>query len=48
MNMVEYKGVLLAKNSEAYAMWEKKDFKRLDQHMKELDQKAKDLLTRYK
>ncbi len=46
--MVEYKGVLLAKNSEAYELWEKKGFKKLDQHMKEVEQRAKDLLTRYK
>ena len=45
--MVEYKGVLLARNSDAYALWEKKEFKKLDQHMKEVEQKAKDLLTRY-
>ncbi len=46
--MVEYKGSWLAKNSDAYALWEKKDFKKLDQHMKEVEQRAKDLLTRYK
>lgn len=45
--MVEYKGVLLARNSEAYELWEKKDFKKLEQHMKELDQRHKDLLERY-
>ena len=45
--MVKYKDVWLAKNSDAYAMWEKKDFKQLDQHLKALDQKEKDLLKRY-
>lgn len=45
--MVEYKGIVLAKNSEAYALWEKKEFKKLDQHMKMLEQKEQDLIERY-
>ena len=45
--MVEYKGVWLARNSRAYELWEKKDFKALDKHMKEVDQREKDLLARY-
>jgi hypothetical protein len=28
-------------------LWEKKDFKKLDQHIKAVDQKEKDLLKRY-
>ena len=45
--MVEYKGIVLAKNSEAYTLWEKKEFKKLDQHMKMLEQKEQDLIERY-
>ena len=53
---VEYKGSVLAKGSRALELWE--DWQRaksdrnakqkvLDQHMKEVDQRDKDLLTRY-
>lgn len=56
MKQVEYKGSVLAKGSKALELWE--DWQRakndrnakqkvLDQHMKEIDQRAKDLLTRY-
>ena len=31
--MVMYKGVLLAKNSDAYKLWLEKEFKKLDEHM---------------
>lgn len=57
MKQVEYKGSVLAKGSQALELWEnwqkeKKDRnaaqKKLDQHMKEVDQRAKDLLERYK
>ena len=57
MKQVEYKGVVLAKGSTALELWEnwqreKKDRnaaqKKLDQHMKEVEQRAKDLLERYK
>jgi len=44
---VEYKNVWLAKNSTAYELWEKKDFAKLDKHMKELDNKEKELIRRY-
>lgn len=47
MSNVVYKGVRLGKSSDAYAMWEKKDFKKLDQHLKQLDQNNIDLLKRY-
>jgi len=47
-NAVEYKGIWLARNSESYEMWEKKDFAKLDKHMKELDVKEKELQKRYK
>jgi hypothetical protein len=51
-----YKGVLLMKNSEAYALWERaqKDpklrtahLRALDYHMQGLDIKAKELIQRY-
>lgn len=45
---VEYKGILLMPNSTAYDLWIRKEFKLLDRHMKELDQKEKDLMERYK
>ena len=56
MREVQYKGSILAKGSKALELWEdwqreKKDRnaaqKKLDQHMKDVDQRAKDLLTRY-
>lgn len=52
-----YKGVILAKNSEAYMLWDvwqkakadrNKCQDKLDKHLKELDAKAKELLERYK
>lgn len=45
--MVKYKDGWLGKGSDAYAMWEKKDFQALDKHLKKLDQDAKDLVKRY-
>lgn len=57
MKDVVYKGVILAKNSEAYNLWDiwqkaKSDRNqcqtKLDKHLKELDTKAKDLMDRYK
>lgn len=56
MKEVQYKGSILAKGSKALELWEewqkeKKDRnaaqKKLDQHMKEVQQRANDLLTRY-
>ena len=47
-NAVEYKGWQLAKNSESYELWEKKDFSKLDKHLKALDVKEKELQNRYK
>lgn len=46
-NAVNYKGLWLAKNSEAYFLWDLKEFKKLDAHLKELDRKAKELQDRY-
>lgn len=45
--MIVYRGVILAKNSEAYDLYEKKEFAKLDKLMKEVDQKGKDLIQRY-
>ena len=45
--MVPYKNTWLARNSDAYDMWERKDFQALDKHLKKLDQDAKDLIKRY-
>jgi hypothetical protein len=44
---MNYKGIWLAKNSEAYSIWEKKDFAKLDKHLKDLDTKEKELVRRY-
>ena len=57
MKQVVYKGSVLARNSEAYTLWEiwqtaksdrNKHQKKLDDHMKELDKKANELMERYK
>lgn len=45
--MIVYRGVILAKNSEAHDLYEKKEFAKLDKLMKEVDQKGKDLIQRY-
>ena len=47
MKMPLYRGYQLSPNSEAYEMWEKKEFKKLDQHLKMLEQKERDLVARY-
>lgn len=36
-----YKGILLAKNSDAYKMFVDKEFKKLDEHMERLKKEAK-------
>lgn len=57
MKQVVYRGIVLAKGSTALELWEAwqketKDRnaaqKKLDTHMKEVEQRAKDLLERYK
>ena len=57
MKQVEYRGSVLSKGSTALELWEnwqkeKKDRnaaqKKLDTHMKEVEQRHKDLLERYK
>jgi hypothetical protein len=56
MKDVVYKGSILMRNSEAFMLWDiwqkaKSDRnqaqKKLDDHMKKLDQNALELLTRY-
>lgn len=47
-SMVKYRNMWLAKNSDAYDMWEKKDFAALDKHLKSLDKNEADLLARFK
>ena len=46
--MVPYKGVFLGKGSHGLELYEKKMFKELDAHMKDLDRKEKDLMERYR
>ena len=57
MKEVVYKGVILARNSDAYVLWDtwqkaksdrNKFQEKLDKHMKQLDQNAKELMERYK
>lgn len=40
-NYIEYKGGLIARNSEAFKLWEAKNFTALDKHLKQLNQAAK-------
>ena len=56
MKEVVYKESILAKNSQAYTLWEdwqkaktdrNKFQKKLDDHMKQLDINAKELMARY-
>lgn len=56
MKQVVYRDSVLAKGSQALELWEdwqkaksdrNKFQKKLDDHMKQLDQNAKELLTRY-
>lgn len=57
MKDVVYKGSILSKNSDAYMLWDawqkakndrNKFQKKLDDHMKQLDENARQLLERYK
>ena len=43
----EYRGVSLGKSSYAYELWQNKDFKKLDQHLKQLDKNNQELIERY-
>lgn len=47
MASVVYKGVELSRNSRAYELLDKKNFKALDTHLKEIDAKQKQHLARY-
>lgn len=46
-SQIEWAGRLIAKNSQAYKLWEERKFKELAVHMKQLDQKEKDLIKHY-
>ena len=39
--MIEYKGKLISKNSDAYKMWIEKDLKKLDENLERLKREAK-------
>lgn len=39
-NFVIHKGQAIAKNSEAYRLWEEKKWKELDKHLAEVHRKA--------
>lgn len=41
--IIEYKGILISKNSYAFELYELKKFKELDIHLKQLDEKMKRL-----
>ena len=43
-NAVQYKGVWLAPNSQAFQLYHDKKFKELDIHMKEVDEREKRLM----
>jgi len=47
MASVEYKGVVLSKNSRAYELFDKKNFKVLDAHLNEMNARQKQHLARY-
>ena len=47
-NYVDYRDHRLAKNSLAYELHEKKDFKALDKHLKMLEANEKALIERYR
>lgn len=56
MKEVVYKGSILARNSDAFVLWDiwqkaksdrNKYQKKLDDHMKQMDVNAKELMTRY-
>ncbi len=45
--MVMYKGILLAKGSEALALYDAKQFDKLDKHLKVLEIQRRELMERY-
>lgn len=53
-NFVKYRNHVLAKNSEAYQLWQtyqrthnRQDQNKLDQHLKLVEQQARELVERY-
>ncbi|MEG0936479.1 MAG: hypothetical protein RSE32_13180 [Comamonas sp.] len=46
-NYIQYRAVLIAKNSHAYELWEAKDFKALDKHLAALAKAEEELRNRY-
>lgn len=48
LKAVKYRDTYLAPGSDAMELFEKKNFKALDQHLKQLDENEKALLGRYK
>jgi hypothetical protein len=46
--MVVYRGVLLAKGSDAFQLYETKQFDKLDKHLKVLEIQKRELMERYK
>jgi hypothetical protein len=46
--MIEYKGQWISKNSDAYKLWLAGKFVELDAHLREVDIRNRDLLSRYK
>lgn len=44
-NAVQYKGIWLAPNSQAFQLYQDKKFKELDIHMKEVDERERKLLA---
>lgn len=47
-NAVQYKGIWLAPNSQAFQLHTEKKFKELDQHMKEVDERDRKILEESK
>jgi len=45
--MVWYKTTWLSKNSDAYKLWENKEFAKLDKHLKQLVKNAEELIAHY-
>jgi uncharacterized protein (DUF3820 family) len=43
MKTIEYKGIRIAENTEAYLLWEAKEFGKLDEHLKVLESKKRKL-----
>jgi hypothetical protein len=46
--VIKYKDGWIAKGSQAYELYEKKEFDKLDAHIKKLQQKELDLINKYK